>query len=286
MNKPNAADAVIHILLVLAGVITLVPVIHVLSVSFSDPRAVHSSTLMLYPKELTLAAYDYIFATPALIRAFAITVTITVLGTALNLLFTITGAYALSKRYLPGLSFFMVLVIVVMNFSAGLIPGYLNIKNLGLLNSIWAMIIPGAVSAFNLILMRNFFMDMPEEIEESAKIDGCNELSIVARIVIPLSLPAIATIGLFYGVGHWNEFFKGIFYITDARKWPLQVLLKSIVFDGNFTNLAGADTDSIKIEPANVQAAAIIFATVPIVLVYPFLQKHFVKGIVMGAVKG
>ncbi|SDE45784.1 putative aldouronate transport system permease protein [Paenibacillus sp. UNCCL117] len=286
VNRFTKTDAVIYFILTLSCVITLLPVLHVLSSSLSDPTAIHTSTIMLYPKQLTFGAYEYIFATPALIRAFLITVTITVVGTFLNLVFTVSAAYALSKRQLPGLRYFMILIIIVMNFHAGLIPGYLNVKSLGLLNSIWAMIIPGLVSAFNLILMRNFFMDLPEEIEESARIDGCKEFAIILKILIPLSLPAIATIGLFYGVGHWNEFFKGIFYITDSRKWPLQVLLKAIVFDGNFTTLAGAETESLKIEPANVQAAAIIFATIPIVLVYPFLQKHFVKGIVMGAVKG
>jgi putative aldouronate transport system permease protein len=279
-------DILIHTILIFFCVITLLPVLHVFSVSFSDPVAIHRSTIMLYPKDITLSAYQYIFSTSALVRAFMITVVITVVGTFLNLVFTITAAFSLSKRNLPGLKFFMILIIIVMNFNAGIIPSYLNIKNLGLLNSVWAMIIPGLVSAFNLILMRNFFMDLPEEIEESSKMDGCNEFTFIWKILIPLSLPAIATIGLFYGVSHWNEFFKGVFYITDSRKWPLQVLLKVIVFDGNFTNLAGAETDNMKVEPANVQAAAIIFATLPIVLVYPFLQKHFVKGIVMGAVKG
>jgi putative aldouronate transport system permease protein len=285
-KKISNTDIVIHFVLILSCIITLLPVLHVFSASLSNPNAIHTSTIMLYPKQLTLSAYEYIFSTNALMRAFMITAFITIVGTFLNLVFTVSAAYALSKRYLPGLRFFMILIIIVMNFHAGIIPSYLNVKSLGLLNSVWAMIIPGMVGAFNLILMRNFFMDLPEEIEESAKIDGCNEISIIIKILIPLSLPAIATIGLFYGVGHWNEFFKGIFYITDSRKWPLQVLLKAIVFDGNFTTLAGAETESLKIEPANVQAAAIIFATLPIVLVYPFLQKHFVKGIVMGAVKG
>ncbi|THF73599.1 carbohydrate ABC transporter permease [Cohnella fermenti] len=286
MQKTNAYDYGIYLLLAIACVITIVPVLHVLSVSLSEPQAVYRSNLMLYPRQLSWDAYQYVFATPTLVRAFGITVFITVVGTMLNLLFTITGAYALSKRTLPGLSFFMILVIVVMNFNAGLIPGYLNVKSLGLLNSVWAMILPGVVNAFNLILMRNFFMDLPEEIEEAAKIDGCSDLALIFRIVIPISLPAIATIGLFYGVAHWNEFFKGLFYITDNRLWPLQVLLKTIVFDNNLNSLVGANTSDILIEPANVQAASIVFATVPIVIVYPFLQKHFVKGIVMGAVKG
>ncbi|MCU6792581.1 carbohydrate ABC transporter permease [Paenibacillus sp. WQ 127069] len=287
MNKRyNAADIFICTILLLSCIITILPVWHVFSVSFSGPDAVYHTSLMLYPKELTLQAYKYVFSTPTLIRAFGITVIITVAGTLINLLFTISGAYALSKRDLPGLNMFMVFLVLVMTFHAGIVPGYLNIKNLGLLNSLWAMMLPGAVNAFYLILMRNFFMDLPKEIEESAKIDGCNELSLIVKIVIPLSTPVIATIGLFYGVGHWNEFFKGVFYMSDSSKWPLQVLLKTIVFDQNFSDLASADTTNIRIEPANIQSAAIVFATVPILLVYPFLQKYFVKGIVMGAVKG
>ncbi|TBL80462.1 carbohydrate ABC transporter permease [Paenibacillus thalictri] len=279
-------DFIIFLVLTGACIITLAPIVHVFSVSLSGSEAVYHSSLMLYPKEPTLQAFRYIFATPTLIRSFGITVTITVAGTLLNLLFTITAAYALSKKYLPGLKVFMLIVVVIMTFNAGIVPNYLNVKAFGMINSLWAMIIPGMVNAFYLILMRNFFMDLPQEIEESARMDGAGELMVVARVVIPLSLPVIATVGLFYGVGHWNEFFKGVFYITDASKWPLQVLLKTIVFDQNFNDLTSADTTNVNIEPANVQAASIMFATVPIVLVYPFLQKYFVKGIVMGAVKG
>lgn len=286
VKRFDGIDLAIYILLTLSCIITLLPVVHIVSVSFSNPQAVFQTPIMLYPKQWTWSAYDYIFATPTLIRSFGITVTITVVGTLLNLMFTITAAYALSKRQLPGLKLFMILVILAMTFNAGIIPNYLNVKNFGLLNSIWAMIIPGTVNAFYLILMRNFFMDLPAEIEESARIDGCSEPTMIVRIIIPLSMPVIATVGLFYGVGHWNEFFKGVFYLTDSSKWPLQVLLKTIVFDQNFSDLTSADTSTVQIEPINVQAASIVFATVPIILVYPFLQKYFVKGIVMGAVKG
>ncbi|MGG1516546.1 carbohydrate ABC transporter permease [Paenibacillus oryzisoli] len=286
IKRITTTDFFICAMLIFSCIITLLPVVHVFSVSLSGPDQVYDVSLMLYPKELTIQAYKYVFSTPTLVKSFGITVIITVLGTAINLLFTITGAYALSKRTLPGLNIFMVLLIFAMTFHAGIIPGYLNVKALGLLNSIWAMILPGAVSAFYLILMRNFLMDLPKEIEESARIDGCSEITLLVRIVVPLSTPVIATVGLFYGVGHWNEFFKGVFYLTDSSKWPLQVLLKTIVFDQNFTNLASSDTTNVKIEPANIQSAAIVFATVPILLVYPFLQKYFVKGIVMGAVKG
>ncbi|WP_135548882.1 carbohydrate ABC transporter permease [Paenibacillus cymbidii] len=285
-ERSKLADALIYAVLALSGILTVVPMLHVFSVSLTASAAVYDAPILLYPRQLTLRAFDYIFTTPSLIRAFGVTVQITLLGTLLNLLFTITAAYALSKRYLPGLRAFMLLIVVVMTFNAGIIPTYLNVKQFGLLDSIWAMIVPGTVNAFYLILMRNFFMDLPAEIEESARMDGCSEPVLIARIVVPLSMPVIATVGLFYGVAHWNEFFKGVFYITDTRKWPLQVLLKTILFDNNFNELKSSDNIAMRIEPANVQAAVIVFATVPIMLVYPFLQKYFVKGIVMGAVKG
>lgn len=285
-EKSKLADVLIVAVLLFSCIITLLPIVHIVSVSLSDPVSVYRTPIMLYPQNINVFSYDYIFGTPALMRSFGITVFITVAGTLLNLVLTVPAAYALSKRSLPGLPLFMLLTVLVMTFNAGIVPNYLNIKNFGLLDSIGALIIPGAVNAFYLILMRNFFMDLPQEIEESARMDGCGDWRLLTRIVMPLSAPVMATIGLFYGVSHWNEFFKGVFYINDINKWPLQVLLKSIVFDGNFTNLVTAENVNQQVEPANIQAAAIVFATVPILVVYPFLQKYFVKGLVMGAVKG
>ncbi|WP_167859706.1 carbohydrate ABC transporter permease [Paenibacillus cymbidii] len=282
----KSADIAIYLLLVASCIITIVPIVHVLSISMSAPGSVYAAPIMLYPREVTLAAYRYIFDTDALLRAFAITVFITVAGTLLNLLVTVPAAYALSKRALPGLRWFMVALVLVMTFNAGIIPTYLMVKNVGLLNSVWAMIVPGLVNAFFLLLMRNFFMELPAEVEESAKMDGCSDIRLLAAIIVPLSLPVLATISLFYGVSHWNEFFKGLFYVTSPTKWPLQVLLKTIVFDQNFTSMDNFDFVTMRIEPMNVQSASIMVATLPIVCVYPFMQRFFVKGLVMGAVKG
>jgi putative aldouronate transport system permease protein len=275
--------------LTVLGLITIIPIVHVLSVSLSSPQAVLGSKLMLYPKEMTLASYEFIFRNNVLLRSFGITVFITVVGTALNLLFTTTAAYVLARRDLPGASFFMVLIVVTMLFNAGIIPGYILIRSLGLINSVWAMILPGLVSAFYLILMRNFFWSVPDGLVESAKIDGAGELRTLFQIMIPLSLPAIATIGLFYGVGHWNEFFRGIFYMTDSRKWPLQVLMRSIITQADMNELGVSNQQMYgvaRIHILTIQAATIIAATVPIVVVYPFLQRYFVRGIMIGAVKG
>jgi len=222
-------------------------------------------------------------------RSYGVTIFITVVGTALNLFLTITAAYALSRRDLPGRGLVLVFIVITMVFDAGIIPGYMLIRNLGLLDSVWAMILPGAVSAFNLILMRNFFEELPTSIIESARLDGASEFRILTNIVIPLSGPGIATIGLFYTVGHWNEFFRGIFYITDPTKWPLQVLLRSVVVMADLNQLGSSNRDmygALTINQLTIRAATVMAAIIPIAVLYPFLQRYFVKGIVLGAEKG
>ncbi|MFD1775532.1 carbohydrate ABC transporter permease [Paenibacillus rhizophilus] len=288
-QKNRFADFIIYSILAFACVATILPILHVFNLSLTSASEVHKSNLLLWPKEITFQAYKYLFSTNALVKSFYITAFITIVGTLLNLILTIAGAYALSKPELPGYKGFMVYIVIPMMFNAGMIPSYLLIKNMGLLNSLWALILTGAVSAFNLILMRNFIMGLPGSLEEAAKIDGCSEWTVLFRILIPISKPAIATIGLFYGVYHWNEFFLGVLYLSDSSKWPLQVLLRTIVFDNNMSNVAALNTLSTAgqaVEPANIQAASIIFAALPVLVVYPFLQRYFVKGMVLGAVKG
>jgi putative aldouronate transport system permease protein len=247
---------------------------------------------MLWPKSVTIEAYKYIFHTQVLLKAFGITVFVTVVGTLLNLVFTATGAYGLSKTHIPGHRFLLWLVIIPMLFGAGLIPMYILLKNIGLLNSIWVLIIPQLVAPFNLILMRNFFWSIPESLEESARIDGASEFRVLWSVILPLSKPVIATVGLFYAVGHWNDFFSGLFFISDNSKWPLQMVLRSIIIDFNMLNMGSQNTNTLNdssrlvIQPENIKAATIIFAIVPILVVYPFLQKYFVKGIMLGSVKG
>ena len=185
----------------------------------------------------------------------------------------------------------MWLVIIPMLFGAGLIPTYLLLKGLGLINSIWVLIVVGLVSPFNLILMRNFFWSLPGEIEESAGIDGASDLQVLWHIVLPLSKPVIATIGLFYAVAHWNDFFTGLFFLTDSSKWPLQVVMRSIIIDQSMLGMGGGnaptnDLQRLIVSADNIRAATIIFSIIPILLAYPFLQRYFVKGIILGAVKG
>jgi putative aldouronate transport system permease protein len=289
--NPWWAQWMIHFILIVLGLITLLPMVNVLAISLSEAHAIYQYPLMLVPHSFTIEAYKYIFETPVLIRSFGITVFVTVVGTFFNLVFTITAAYGLSKTHIPGHKYLMWFVIIPMLLGAGLIPMYLLLKNIGLLNSVWVMIIPGLVAPFNLILMRNFFWSIPESLEESARIDGASELQVLWSVIIPLSKPVIATIGLFYGVGHWNDFFTGLFFINDNSKWPLQVVLRTIIIDMNMMGMGGASTQTqdvqkLIITPENIKAATVIFAILPVLAVYPFLQKYFVKGILLGSVKG
>ncbi|SFI38416.1 putative aldouronate transport system permease protein [Paenibacillus sp. UNC496MF] len=290
--NPRWAQAIILVLLAAAGLATLLPMVNVWAISFSEAHEVFKNPMMLWPKSFTLEAYKYIFHTNVLLKSFGITVFAAVMGTFLSLVFTATGAYGLSKTHIPGHRLLLWLVIIPMLFGSGLIPMYILLKNLGLLNSVWVLILPKLVAPFNLILMRNFFWSIPESLEESAQLDGASELRILWSVILPLSKPVIATVGLFYAVGYWNDFFTGLFFISDNSKWPLQMVLRSIVIDFNMLNMGSQNTNTMNdaahmvVQPENIKAATIIFAIVPILLVYPFLQKYFVKGIMLGSVKG
>ena len=291
-RNPRWADATIHVVLIVLGLLTLLsPMVNILAKSVSSSASIAADPLMLLPRNLTAEAYHYIFETPVLMRSFGVTVFATLVGTTLNLLFTTTAAYGLSKTYIPGYRLLMWIVIVPMLFGAGLIPTYLLLKNIGLINNVWVLVFSGLVSPFNLILMRNFFWSIPAEVEESARIDGASDLQVLWHIVLPLSKPVLATIGLFYGVAHWNDFFTGLFFLTDSSKWPLQVVMRSIIIDQSMLGMGGMnaptqDLQRMVISADNIRAATIIFSTVPILLAYPFLQRYFVKGIILGAVKG
>jgi len=176
-------------------------------------------------------------------------------------------------------------VLFTMLFSGGMIPTYFVVKAMGLTNTLWSLMIPSAISAFNLIVLKNFFQQIPDGLEDSAKIDGCGDVGVLFKIVLPLSMPAMATIGLFYAVGHWNQFFNAVMYINDNTKWPIQVLLREIVILAQ-SRIGDTGFDETEIQPLTIRMAAIVFATIPILLVYPFLQKHFAKGVMLGSVKG
>ncbi|SFK99298.1 putative aldouronate transport system permease protein [Paenibacillus sp. 1_12] len=265
-----------------------VPFLYIIGGSFATDAELMARPLLLIPKTISLDSYRYIFTTNMLYRSIFVSIYITVIGTGVNLFFTFTMAYALSRNYLAGRNLVMNLVIFSMLFSGGLIPSYLVVKELGLLNTYWAVMLPGAISAFNMIIVKTFFQELPVELLESARIDGCSDLGVLWRIVLPLSKPIMATFALFYAVGHWNDFFSAMIYLDDNTKWPLQVVLRQIVLlsQGTIGSTVDMDPNFVKPPDQSIKMAVIIVGTVPIMLVYPFLQKHFAKGVLIGALKG
>lgn len=281
-------DMLNYLLLILFALATLLPFVYILAGSFATEAELAERDFFLIPRDLSLSAYEYIFSSSTLFRSMGISIYITVIGTITNLFFTLTMAYALSRKDLAGRNIVMNMVIFSMLFSGGMIPGYLVVKGLGLVNTYAAVILPGAISAFNLIIIRNFFQNLPPGLEESARIDGCNDIGVLWRIVIPLSMPIIATFGLFYAVGHWNNFFSALLYLNDHNKWPLQVMLREIVMLSQLAigDLSNVDPEFVTPPDQSVKMAVIIVGTLPILLVYPFLQKHFAKGALLGSIKG
>ncbi|MGG1553419.1 carbohydrate ABC transporter permease [Paenibacillus ferrarius] len=278
-------SAVNYIFLGLIALACVLPFVYIVAVSFTAPEIVAQGGFILFPKKLSLSAYSYIFSTNTLIRSLGVSIYLTVLGTLINLVFTSLLAYPLSRTHLKGRRVMLLAVLITMLFNGGLIPTFYVVKSLHMIDTLWSLMIPTAISAFNLIVLKNFFQQIPDGLEDSARIDGCNDLGILVRIVIPLSLPAMATFGLFYAVTHWNNFFSAIMYINNNTKWPVQVLLREIVINAN-SRVGDTSTDEILIQPLTIKMAVIVFATLPIMFVYPFLQKHFVKGVMLGSVKG
>lgn len=282
-------DCFNYVFLTLFAMITVAPLLYVLGASFATEYEIATRPMFIIPQDVSLDAYEYIFSSNTLLRAFGNSVLITSCGTAINLFFTCTMAYALSKRQLRGRNFFLNMVIFSMFFSGGMIPGYLLISGLKMINTYWSVLLPGAISAYNMMIVKNFFQGIPQELEESGRIDGCNDIMALVRIVLPLSLPVLATFGLFYAVGHWNAYFSAMIYMTGAReKWPLQVILRELILLSEATagDLANLDPNFVEPPKQSIKMAIIVVSTVPIMCVYPFLQKYFVKGVMVGALKG
>ncbi|MFC0331956.1 carbohydrate ABC transporter permease [Paenibacillus sepulcri] len=282
----RAFDAANYTLLAVIGLITVLPFLFVISGSLVSSEELLVKKIVFIPTNISWDAYRFIFATKVIYQSLLNTVLITVVGTFINLLMTTLMAYPLSKKTLRGRSKIMLLVVFTMLFNGGIIPTYLVVKSFSMLDTYWSLWIPSAISAFNLILLRNFFQQLPEGLEESAKIDGCNELRILFSIVLPLSLPAMATFALFYAVGHWNSFFSAVIYINDSNMWPIQVWLRQIVMlsAGGFGD-AGALSEVV-VPPESIKYSVIVVAALPVLLLYPLLQKHFAKGVLLGSVKG
>ena len=286
-NSPagRVFDVFNYILMGLFGFATLSPFVYVVAGSFATELELTTRSFFLIPHTFTLEAYHYIFQTGTVINAMIRTVGVTIAGTCVHLFFTFTMAYALSKPFLRGRSIVLKLVIFTMLFGGGMIPTYMLIKNLNMLNTYWALILPGAISPFNLMIVRNNFQEFPTELIEAAKIDGCSEIQTFIRIVLPLSKPTIATFTLFYAVGIWNDFFSSFLYIADSNKWTIQVILRQITLM-SATSLDSVVENIIEVPKKAVKLAAIAITTFPILCVYPFLQKHFAKGMMVGSIKG
>lgn len=287
-EKPTVVvQAAKVVLLVLSVLVMLYPFVHVIALSFSDPAAYTSGDLLLWPKGFTSAAYELVLRGDIVPRSLLVSIGITTVGTLVSMVFTVTLAYGLSRtRQVPGSKAVLIIVLFSMLFSAGIIPNYLLVRGLGLLDTYAALILPGAISAFNLVVIRNFFMNIPEELIDAARIDGAGEFQILLRVVLPLSKAVLAVIALFYGVGYWNAFFGAMLYLNDPHMWPVQLVLRQYVLQAEPLPGSLTEATGVQLTPETIQMAVLVLATVPILVVYPFLQRFFTKGVLTGAIKG
>lgn len=280
-------DTVNLILIAIFVLICLAPFFHIIAISLSSTHAVNSGKVTLLPIELDWQAYRSVLSDNSMIHSLGFTVFLTVLSTLLCMIMTVAAAYPLTHTKLKGRKLFMFIIVVTMFFSGGIIPEYILVKDLHLLNTVWALVLPGLISPFYLIILISFFNGIPKSLVEAAEIDGSSQLGTLIRVILPLSLPVIATLSLFYAVGRWNGFQDTLLYITKSELYPLQLKLYQMVQNNMVTDLtANEGPNAAAATPESLKAASVIFATVPILLVYPWLQRYFVSGVMLGAVKG
>ncbi|AIQ51829.1 carbohydrate ABC transporter permease [Paenibacillus sp. FSL R7-0331] len=283
----KAFDTFIVICLTLSVLACLIPFIHILAVSFSGTVPISSGKVTLFPLDFNMEAYKKVFSDAAMIRSLGFTIFLTVLFTVFCMMMTVAAGYALSKKDLKGRKFFMFIIVVTMFFSGGIIPEYILTRELHLLNTIWALILPGLISPFYMIILISFLAGIPDALKESAEIDGSSQFGTLLRIIVPLSMPVLATLSLFYAVGRWNGFQDTLMYITKPELYPLQLKLYQMIQNSQVSDLMRMEGNAIStVVPESLKAATVIFATVPILLVYPWLQRYFVSGVMTGAVKG
>ncbi len=277
------------IILVLLLIAIAYPLIYIFFASFN--AQVTKMGLSLFPEEWTVQGYKAVFEYKFIWSGYRNTIVYTVVGTAINLFVTICCAYPLSRKDFKGRGIIMVMCMITMYFSGGLIPTYLVVKDLGILNSMWAVVLPGAMSVYNMIVMRTYFdTQIPQELLESAQLDGCGNLNFLKSIVLPLSVPILAVVGLFYAVGHWNSYFNAMIYLTERDRYPLQVILRDILImntvDPSESSMDLNLLQSMEERQNVMKYSLIIVSSVPVLILYPFIQKYFVKGIMIGAIKG
>jgi putative aldouronate transport system permease protein len=278
-------DAVNYGVLSLISVLITVPFLYVLSISFTDPAVYIPMRFYILPVKWSLATYQYLLSTNSFLNSLRSTVFITVVGTTLNLVITFAMAYGLTRKGVPGRRLVYGLVIMTLFFNAGIIPTYLVVRKLGLLNSYWSLILTSLTNAWSLIVVKSFMESIPADLEASARIDGCTDFGVFLRIIIPLSMPAVAAFTLFFAVHHWNTYFNALIYISDTRKWTLQLLIKQLVIDADAMGAGRTESDAAPPQET-VRMASIMLSMAPILVVYPFLQKHFAKGVMLGSIKG
>ena len=283
------SDLIIHFVLGLLGLIFLFPFIYILNASFSSPAAIASNPFLFYPKGFNLAAYELLISVSRIWRGYINSLIYMTLGTTLNVSLTILAGYAISKQNLPGRSAITVFFVITMFFSGGMIPNFLLVRNLGLLNTRWAMILPGAISTWNMLVTRAFMMNnVPQDLNDAAIVDGASELAFFIKIVLPLSLPITAVMILFYGSGHWNAWFNAFIYLRDARLFPLQLILREILIQGqlgDMTSSLGDEAAERLLMALSLKYAIMVAALLPMMIAFPFVQKYFVKGVMIGALK-
>ncbi|MBP1988793.1 carbohydrate ABC transporter permease [Paenibacillus eucommiae] len=282
-------DVLLYLLLLLIMFITLYPFWNQVALSISDDVSAYSTGMLLFPSKISLDSYGLVLQYKLLWIGYGNTILRTILGVSLSIVFTSLTAYPLSKEGLPWNKLFTTFILITMLFNGGLIPNYFLIKNLGLYDTIWALVLPGMIGAFNVFIMRNFFRSIPESLEESAKMDGAGYILIFWKIVIPLSKPVLATVAMWVAVYHWNAWFDSMIYISDTSKQVLQVVLRKIIVENNVEDLNAVlyqMGEKSRFSGRQLQATMIMCSLIPMLIVYPFVQRHFVKGIMLGAIKG
>ncbi len=273
-----------YLFLTILGLSMLLPLLHVLAQSFSSNEAISAGKVFFWPVDITFTNYKAVLGEALMWRSFGVSVYVTAVGTLINLAMTASLAYPLSRPEYIYRKPVLLMVLVTLIFTAPLIPNYLLIKELGMLDTLWVLMIPGAISAFNLFVMRSFFMGLPAELIDASRIDGCGEMRILWSIILPLSKPVMATLGIFYAVAHWNSYASALYYINDRLKYPLQVRLREFIITDS-SSISAPSEDVLLSSPEGIKMAIVVVATVPIMLIYPFLQKHFMKGMLIGSVK-
>ena len=288
-RRINIWKVLIYIAVMSYALSVVIPFLNIISVSLSSSFAILQGKVSLFPREFNLDAYKAVFSNEALLRAYGNTIYVVVIGTSLSLFMTTFAAYPISKKNIPGRKWITFMITLTMWFSGGMIPIFLVVKGVGLYNTRWALFVPTMISAFNVIVMRNFFENLPDSLEESARIDGANDFLILFKIIVPLSKPVMATVMLWIAVGLWNGFMAPLLYLQDSSKYTIQIVLRDIVLQNSgyeYGMDVGQQNEGMDLLSDSIRYATIMFSIIPMLMIYPFIQKYFVKGIMLGAVKG